>query len=111
MFSPGNSIQVLTLWQVERPLDGAVLFTHLLGPDSVPIAQADRLDVPGESWQVGDWFIQLHEFVVPEETAVGDYPLTVGVYTCPGGVPCPNGQRLKTTIGETTTTLTNLSIQ
>ncbi|MCB9446082.1 MAG: hypothetical protein H6669_17790 [Ardenticatenaceae bacterium] len=110
-FSPGDLVQIVTLWQVERPLDGAVLFTHLLGPDGVPIAQADRLDVPGESWQAGDWFIQLHEFVVPEETAVGDYPLTVGVYTCPGGVPCPNGQRLATIAGTTTITLTNLSIQ
>jgi hypothetical protein len=108
--SPGALVQAATLWQVERPLDGAVLFTHLLGPDGTPIAQADRLDVPGESWQPGDWFIQLHEFVVPAGTAVGDYPLTVGVYTCPGGVPCPDGQRLPTATGATTLTLTNLSI-
>jgi hypothetical protein len=108
--SPGDRVQVATLWQVERPLDGAVLFTHLLGPDGAPIAQADRLDVPGESWQTGDWFIQLHEFVIPVGTAVGNYPLTVGVYTCPGGVPCPNGQRLITTAGNTTTILTTVSI-
>lgn len=109
--SPGDVIQVATLWQVERPLDGAVLFTHLLGPDGGPVAQADRLDVPGESWQPGDWFIQLHEFIVPPETAVGDYALTTGVYICPGGVPCPDGQRLTTITDATTVTLTNLSIQ
>jgi hypothetical protein len=98
------------LWQVERPLDGAVIFTHLLGLDGIPIAQADRLDVPGESWQTGDWFIQLHEFVVAEGTETADYTLTTGIYTCPGGVPCPNGQRLTTANGANTLTLTNLSI-
>jgi hypothetical protein len=108
--SPGDVVQVATLWQVERPLDGAVLFTHLLGPDGGHIAQADRLDVPGESWQTGDWFIQLHEFVVAEGTETADYTLTTGIYTCPGGVPCPNGQRLTTANGANTLTLTNLSI-
>jgi hypothetical protein len=109
--SSGELVQVATLWQVERPLPGAVLFTHLLGDDGQPIAQADRLDVPGELWQAGDWFIQLHEFVVPVGTAVGDYPLTVGVYTCPGGVPCPDGQRLTTSTGQDTHLLTQLSVK
>ncbi len=108
--SPGDLVQVVTLWQVERSLDGAVLFTHLLGLDGAPIAQADRLDVPGESWQPGDWFIQLHEFVVPEETAVGKYALTTGVYTCPGGIPCPNGQRLTTPTGNDNRQLAQLKV-
>lgn len=108
--SPGDSVQAATLWQVERPLDGAVLFIHLLGPDGVHIAQADRLDVPGESWQAGDWFIQLHEFVVPGETAVGEYTLTTGIYTCPGGIPCPDGQRLFTPGGKDNQPLTRLKV-
>ncbi len=108
--SPGDQVQVVTLWQVERPLDGAVLFTHLLGLDGAPIAQADRLDVPGESWQPGDWFIQLHEFVVPEGTAVGEYALTTGVYICPGGIPCPNGQRLATSTGSDNRLLLQLKV-
>jgi hypothetical protein len=107
---PGDLVHVATLWQVERPLDGAVLFTHLLGVDGMPIVQADRLDVPGESWQAGDWFIQLHEFVVPQGTALGEYSLTTGVYTCPGGIPCPDGQRLFTAGGTDNQPLTQLRV-
>ncbi|MCP4425854.1 MAG: glycosyltransferase family 39 protein [Chloroflexi bacterium] len=107
---PGDTVQLATLWRVERPLDGAILFTHLLGPDGVPIAQADRLDAPGDLWRAGDWFIQLHEFAVPADTAVGDYPLVVGIYTCPGGVPCSDGQRLTTPIGGDSLYLTQLSV-
>ncbi len=107
---PGERVQLATLWQVQRPLDGAILFTHLLDADGVPIAQADRLDVPGESWQPGDWFIQLHEFTIPAETAVGDYALSIGVYTCPGGVPCPDGQRQTTPTGRDNLLLTPVTI-
>ena len=107
---PGELVRVATLWQIKRPSDGAILFTHLLGDNDRPIAQADRLDVPGESWQSGDWFVQLHEFTVPAATAVGRYPLTIGVYTCPNGVPCPNGQRLITSAGSDSLLLTSVSI-
>jgi len=85
--APGSVVTVATWWQVTRPLPDAVLFTQVMGPDGRPIAQADRLDVPGASWQAGDQFIQLHQFTLPEETAVGQYPLIVGLYTCPAGCP------------------------
>jgi len=85
--APGGVVTVATWWQVARPLPDAVLFTQAIGPDGRPIAQADRLDVPGASWQAGDQFIQLHQFTLPEETAVGQYPLIVGLYTCPAGCP------------------------
>ncbi len=80
---PGEVVSLALLWRVERPLLDAVLFTHLTDESGVPIAQADRLDAPGGAWQTGDHFIQLHQFVVGEETAVGSYPLRVGLYTCP----------------------------
>jgi 4-amino-4-deoxy-L-arabinose transferase-like glycosyltransferase len=79
---PGEVVTLATLWRVERPLLDAVLFTHLTDESGTPIAQADRLDAPGGAWQTGDHFIQLHQFVVGEETAVGQYPLRVGLYTC-----------------------------
>ena len=109
-FHPGETVQLATLWQVKRPLNDAILFTHLLNSEGVPIAQADRLDVPGESWQAGDWFIQLHEFTIPAETAVGDYALSIGVYTCPGGTPCPDGQRLTTQTGSDHLSLTFVTL-
>jgi hypothetical protein len=84
---PGEVVTVAMLWQVKRPLPDAVLFTQVLGPDGRPIAQADRLDVPGAGWQAGDQFIQLHQFTLPEDTAVGRYPIIIGLYTC--GTDCP----------------------
>ncbi|MBK8984556.1 MAG: hypothetical protein IPM39_00505 [Chloroflexi bacterium] len=81
--SPGGMVTLATWWRVEGPLPDAVLFTQVLGPDGRPIAQADRLDVPGAGWQAGDQFIQLHQFTLPETTAVGQYPIIIGLYTCP----------------------------
>jgi hypothetical protein len=73
------------------------LFTHVLGADGVLIAQADRLDAPSEAWVSGDWLLQLHEFEIPPETAVGEYPLVVGLYTCLDLV-CTQTERLPITI-------------
>ena len=81
VLKPGAVIQIATLWQIEQPLPNAQLFTHVLDSDGTPIAQADKLGVPGEGWQAGDRFIQLHEIWLPAETAVGDYPLAIGLYT------------------------------
>lgn len=91
--SPGGVVQLATLWRAERPLPAeARIFVHLLGADSVPFAQQDALHVPAEGWRQGDLFVQLHEFAVPAETAVGAYPLVIGLYTCQDG--CENGRRL-----------------
>ena len=81
-------LQVATWWQIEQPLSPyavAVLFTQLLGPDGLPLAQADRLDVPTHSWRAGDSFIQLHEFHLPPTTVLGEYALIGGLYTLPEG--------------------------
>ena len=79
--APGEDARVATLWRVLSPLDDAVLFTQLLGSDGLPITQADRLDAPGQYWQEGDYFIQLHQFPVPGELEAGQYPLIIGLYT------------------------------
>jgi len=76
---PGEQLQLVTLWQVRKPLANMTLFTHLQGEGGMPIAQVDQLDVPGESWYQGDQFIQLHQFQVPQETVSGEYPLVIGV--------------------------------
>jgi 4-amino-4-deoxy-L-arabinose transferase-like glycosyltransferase len=79
--TPGSEVRLATLWRVRQPLEDAVLFTQVLGDDGLPIAQADRLDVPSYYWSPGDVFIQLHRFNLPESTLPGDYPLIVGLYT------------------------------
>lgn len=78
---PGDQVLLATLWQVIGPLDEAVLFTHVMGPDGRPLAQADRLDAPGDYWIAGDVFIQLHQIDLPGDLDAGEYPLAVGLYT------------------------------
>jgi hypothetical protein len=77
---PGEPVHLATLWRVYQPLPEAILFTHMLAPDGTLLAQADRLDVPSYGWQAGDIFVQLHELIVPEATAAGNYPLSIGLY-------------------------------
>lgn len=89
----GETVQLVTVWQVNSAPPDLRLFTHLVGPDGVPLAQADRLDAPSGSWVAGDWLVQLHEFGVPVGTAVGSYPLTIGLYTCLDAA-CTQTQRL-----------------
>lgn len=93
--APGDSVNVATLWRVQAPLADAILFTHVQGAGGAPIAQADRLDVPGESWQPGDLFIQLHQLTIPADTAGGEYPIAVGL--CQG--PPENCTRLPAASG------------
>ncbi len=94
--SAGETVQLVTLWQVGEA-EGVRLFTHLLGADGVPIAQADRLDAPSAVWVRGDWLLQLHQFEIPMETAVGNYPLTVGMYICLDEL-CQETQRFPITV-------------
>ena len=70
-------MQLATLWHLVQPFEEAVMFTHILGEDGTPIAQADRLDAPGLYWQEGDFLIQLHQLDVPEDVVPGEYPLII----------------------------------
>lgn len=81
--SPGDALEVLTLWRVAQPADGAVLFTHVQGADGAPVAQQDALDVPSYYWQAGDVFVQRHLITLPEELPPGRYSLAIGFYTRP----------------------------
>ncbi len=75
----GKPILVVTWWRIERPLPNAQLFIHLQGAGGPPIAQDDRLDVPGAGWLPGDQFLQLHTITLPPDTPMGLYPLAVGL--------------------------------
>ncbi|MAT96069.1 MAG: hypothetical protein CL608_02915 [Anaerolineaceae bacterium] len=89
----GERVQLVTVWQVQAASPDLRLFTHVVGPDGIPLAQADRLDAPSGSWVAGDWLVQLHEVEIPAETAVGRYPLTIGLYNCLDPA-CEQTQRL-----------------
>lgn len=86
---PGETLQLVTLWQTKQPLTDALLFAHVMNQSGPPLAQQDQLGVPGASWQPDTWFLQLFEIMIPSETAAGQYPLLLGVYTQPDGNRLP----------------------
>ena len=94
---PGNTLSVLTTWEVQAAHpEELVLFTHLLNAENSTITQMDRLDAPSWQWQVGDRFAQVHTLTLPDALLPGDYSLVIGFYTRVGmqrlpvdGVPGP----------------------
>ncbi len=101
---PGDTLALVTAWRLGQPLPDAALFAHVVGPDGRPIAVADSLGAPGESWLHGDVLLQLHTILIPLDAPAGEYPLVVGLYTR------PDGERLTTTDGQNMATLTMLTV-
>jgi hypothetical protein len=101
---PGDTLSLVTAWRLEQPLPDAMLFAHLLGPDGTPVAQADALGAPGESWHDGDVLLQLHSLTLPPDTPAGEYPLAVGLYTT------TDGQRLTAGNGTTMQQLATVTV-
>jgi hypothetical protein len=100
---PGETLELVTAWRLLRPLPDASLFAHLSGPGE-PLAVADSLGAPGESWVAGDVLLQLHAITIPDDAPVGAYPLVVGAYTQ------SDGRRLLTEQGEDAVTLTTVAV-
>lgn len=98
--APGGEVVVVSLWRVVDPaalgpIDPtrynreAVLFAHLLDANGAIAAQDDRLDAPAASWRAGDWFAQVHRFILKADAAPGSYRLILGAYTRPSLMPLP----------------------
>ena len=101
---PGDTLSLVTAWRLQQPLPDASLFAHVVGPDGRPIAVADDLGAPGESWVDGDVLLQLHTLLIPLDFPAGSYPLVVGLYTR------SNGERLATADGQSMVTLTTVTV-
>ncbi len=106
---PGETAQLVTWWQVLHSDEEMVFFSHLVGRDGIPMAQADRLDVPAPTWVAGDQFLQLHELPVAGTVAAATYSLVIGAYyNQPGGPRLPvvsNGAAAGDTFPLTTITI------
>lgn len=100
---PGEVVRLITAWRLDQPLPGAKLFAHIVGGGK-PIAQADNLGAPGESWVAGDMLLQLHEITLPADSLPGEYPVAVGAYRS------PDGERLRVAGGDDILPLTTLTI-
>jgi hypothetical protein len=78
---PGETLRLATLWRLNKPLESAIMFVHIVDQDGQILAQSDRLDAPGEYWREGDLLIQLHEIILPDSMAPGTYHPLIGIYT------------------------------
>ncbi len=79
--SSGDTVQVLTFWQVRsnpaRPLS---LMLHLAAEDSSVVAVGDGLGFPVDQWRAGDVIIQRHQLSLPDTLPPGAYQLITGAY-------------------------------
>jgi 4-amino-4-deoxy-L-arabinose transferase-like glycosyltransferase len=94
-----DEASLLVIWRVAEPLDlppmpivanppppgvysGSRLkvFAHLLAADGTQVAVADGLWVDPLTLQPGDYFIQVHEFMLPVDASKGPYKVRLGLY-------------------------------
>lgn len=100
---PGDTLTLITAWQLEQPLPDASLFAHLVGPDGT-LAVADGLGAPGEGWVAGDVLLQRHVVAIPADAPPGTWSLVVGVYNQ------SSEQRLTTDSGEDVVKLVSVMV-
>ncbi|HFQ92807.1 MAG TPA: hypothetical protein ENK32_02270 [Anaerolineae bacterium] len=97
---PGETAQLLTVWQVTDPeragprvpplfTTDLVMFTQILDENGRPLAQRDSLEAPSWAWQAGDVILQIHPVPIPPDTAPGSYPAIVGLYDRASGERLP----------------------
>jgi hypothetical protein len=80
---PGESLRLLTAWEVRAPPPPRLaLFTHLLADPQTLVTQQDGLGVTSHTLRPGDRFLVLHDqLVIPSELPPGSYPLAIGLYS------------------------------
>jgi len=97
---PGETAQLLTVWQVTNPeragprvpplfTTDLIMFTQLLDENGRPFTQRDSLEAPSWDWQAGDIILQIHPIPIPPDTAPGSYPAIVGLYDRTSGERLP----------------------
>jgi hypothetical protein len=79
---PGETVTLLTAWEITAPItEPLVLFAHLLDDQGTLIDQNDRLDAPNWQWQAGDRFIQTHDLLLPDSAGTSAHVIALGWYT------------------------------
>ncbi len=78
---PGQSVEVVTWWQVaQRPTRPLSFMLHMVGPGGAPVIVGDGLAIPIEQWHVGDVLLQWHRLAILQDAPPGEYTLVTGVY-------------------------------
>ncbi len=87
---PGETIDIVTWWQVQTPPTRTLsLMLHLVAPDGSTVAVGDGLNFPLEQWQGNDIIAQRHTLQLPETIKPGTYTLVSGVYWLDTVEPLP----------------------
>jgi hypothetical protein len=90
--SSGQATDLILYWQAEAsfPADYTI-FVHLLGPDGVPVINADHAPPrPTTNWIEGEIVADAVTLSIPPDLPPGKYPLEVGLYN----IADPNYTRL-----------------
>lgn len=98
--SPGNALTVTLVWRAEgTPLESYRVFVHLLNQQGRITAQSDGIPAawsrPTTGWLAGEYILDTHTLLIPEDTPPGEYILIAGLYD-------PQGQRLLSPSGKDT---------
>jgi hypothetical protein len=111
---PGETAELLTIWQVQEPArlgpivppaftTDVTMFTQILAEDGRPLAQRDSLEAPSWDWQAGDIILQIHPIPIPANTPPGSYPAIVGIYDRISGVRLPLLDEMGTAVDDNIT--------
>ncbi len=84
--TPGEAITVTLYWRArEAPSSDYQVFVHLLEADPQPVAQGDGPPMKGyyptSMWAAGDTLSDPHRLSLPKDLPVGQYRLSVGMYS------------------------------
>jgi hypothetical protein len=83
---PGETVEFQLYWRSESVVDrDYAVFVHLmdgtgnlLAQDDGPPAGGNR---PTSSWRAGELIVDRREFALPQDAPVGDYVISIGMYT------------------------------
>jgi hypothetical protein len=95
-----GNLLVSLRWRADRsPQDSYTVFVHLMNEQQMILAQNDAVPVAGfrptTTWQEGEAVLDYHWIEVPDDTALNDLQLNVGLYES------ASGQRLQRENGGT----------
>lgn len=101
-FRPGDRLKLTVYWYARAPIEhGYASFVHVStgGP---PLAQADAQNPAGRptvKWTSDGYIRDPYVIDLPATMPLGEYQLTIGLYTCDTRPPgeCGNGDRLTVT--------------
>ncbi len=92
--TPGIPLHVDLVWHaLETPAGDYTVFVHLRDAQNNVLAQADNKPVnwtfPTDQWQAGQYILDEHIVLLPEDVPRGNYSLYIGLYDAQSGQRLP----------------------